>query len=1583
MARRRKKRLNRKVLALVLLVCGLVVAFGVVLVIRKLPKDPITCAERSGTYLDEARKGIEAYEEFLSDPATEADQREAQLNEALGDYRRAYGHLTDAIKFSEKNREAHLAYRFDAVDMLEEWMRQPGQSKEWLEKLRDEWLNQLRAITTEDSRNVEAHSKLTDFYWAVANRQGSKEPSLWSRFLETAEPLSRLDPDNATLFCNMAAAHAALVVSDRAHHGELVTCYALAAAAEPRETRTYLLWANYLLKGAPTRERDDALVPAGELTIETVREYIAEVAETYKAEDDPPAQAQRALERLSPRDVYRLGIAANPASVSLRVALAEYEYFSGDPAAGEDEFRRAMAIETKTAEDVHTLAACCFRTGGAVTSDRADEALSLWETARQMDPTLLDAYASPVEVHLARGDYEQAADLCRAGLDVIEERLDGREIQDVEDVRTRQRFQRGTVQLNVGLARALVARMPAEAEPRAARVEEIRACLERAGAFLQRLEDGRSPSSFWLRLQLSEAKVRARLARVSGDLFAAEELYRLIYEQSPSLDLEASSELVRLYLAFEQENEATRILTQLTQTFPEEPRPWLMLGRIYFAQRNMDEVDRAIRQIESLDLDESQAQALAELKARARALKVQIGGGVPSGDMPDQVDRVDIPMWLSYAQRLWDDGETEEATDVLLSLKTRFPGEETVVVALVTMYLQENQAKMALTTLNEALEVNPDSERLTFLQRVVEAPAEKRHEVLVAFINEHQTGARRELSLARLYARRGEPGDEARYFEHMERAVELDPTMDGCLDRLFVVYLRADRLDAAARLADRAAELNLNGVEGRIHRARLLMAQEKWDEAVTLLSESLAIRGERFAEARALLGDCYLNIGRIDQAHDSFRASYELNHRDVRTLVGLARVAEIRNDGEAHRRWINEAYAHAPGIAYVRRHWLRYRQASEEPAQFIRDCRNLLRRYPGDMEIMTMLASAYEQASPPQYERAEELYRAVYERTRGTEASLRYLEKLTMFLQRIGKVDAAEALLNQTTAEQAADQAGLYLMKARFLTETRRYDEARAQIEKVLQAFPDDERGYRFLGQWALATGRDWGAGVDALAELMRRHPEDTALAEHYYEMLMRAGMNDRAIEELEARLADHPQDDATMALLAQAHYMQGRIDEAKAMCDRAISANGDQVRARVLRSDILFERGQREASLADLRHAFELRRSEPIALLLSARLSQIDPDGQRAKAVLRQALGERRESVPLLRRLAELYVKTRDWHGLDSVLARGREVQPRLAAWGILEASKWQATGQPDRAARALRSAYEMEPNNVDLMLAYLDALLDIGQYDRVIETIGEMSDREGQVAIHLRAMVGRSRVGLDQVDEGVADLSASLAAARTIPSIRLVAKHFFAAVGNDKGVELLRQWMARRPDPSFRIALVIKLVQLGRWTEADEVLAGIEASTCTTEQWVWVLRSLGEARYKQGDYAGAREAYEAALAKSPDDVYILNNLAYMLAESLNDPAGALPHARKAASLMPTDPNLADTLGWIYFQNGQVDQAERELRRSLQLSETPAALYHLGRVLESLGRVDEAAVEYKRGYDLVRGRPQDPFHDPLQKKAP
>ena len=106
----------------------------------------------------------------------------------------------------------------------------------------------------------------------------------------------------------------------------------------------------------------------------------------------------------------------------------------------------------------------------------------------------------------------------------------------------------------------------------------------------------------------------------------------------------------------------------------------------------------------------------------------------------------------------------------------------------------------------------------------------------------------------------------------------------------------------------------------------------------------------------------------------------------------------------------------------------------------------------------------------------------------------------------------------------------------------------------------------------------------------------------------------------------------------------------------------------------------------------------------------------------------------------------------------------------------------------------------------------------------------------------------------------------------------------------------------------------------------------------------------------------YRAALEINPKLAPAANNLAYILADTDKNLNEALMLAQTARERMPEDPNVMDTLGWVYFKKGLYDSAIREFRDSLTKSPDSApVVYHLGMALYRKGEKDKAKIELER----------------------
>jgi tetratricopeptide (TPR) repeat protein len=107
--------------------------------------------------------------------------------------------------------------------------------------------------------------------------------------------------------------------------------------------------------------------------------------------------------------------------------------------------------------------------------------------------------------------------------------------------------------------------------------------------------------------------------------------------------------------------------------------------------------------------------------------------------------------------------------------------------------------------------------------------------------------------------------------------------------------------------------------------------------------------------------------------------------------------------------------------------------------------------------------------------------------------------------------------------------------------------------------------------------------------------------------------------------------------------------------------------------------------------------------------------------------------------------------------------------------------------------------------------------------------------------------------------------------------------------------------------------------------------------------LMTLAVIYEKQKDWLKARDAYERLLAKNPEFVGALNNLAYVYADKLNEPDKAYELARKARELQGADPSIADTLGWALYKRRLPTSAGTISESSGKLAQDPNSEFHLG----------------------------------------
>ena len=95
--------------------------------------------------------------------------------------------------------------------------------------------------------------------------------------------------------------------------------------------------------------------------------------------------------------------------------------------------------------------------------------------------------------------------------------------------------------------------------------------------------------------------------------------------------------------------------------------------------------------------------------------------------------------------------------------------------------------------------------------------------------------------------------------------------------------------------------------------------------------------------------------------------------------------------------------------------------------------------------------------------------------------------------------------------------------------------------------------------------------------------------------------------------------------------------------------------------------------------------------------------------------------------------------------------------------------------------------------------------------------------------------------------------------------------------------------------------------------------------------------------------------IARDPNHVEALNALGYTLADRTDRYQEALELVERALALEPDEDHIVDSMGWVLYRLGRHEEAAVHLRRSYEGERDPVVAAHLGEVLWTLGRRDEA----------------------------
>jgi tetratricopeptide (TPR) repeat protein len=155
---------------------------------------------------------------------------------------------------------------------------------------------------------------------------------------------------------------------------------------------------------------------------------------------------------------------------------------------------------------------------------------------------------------------------------------------------------------------------------------------------------------------------------------------------------------------------------------------------------------------------------------------------------------------------------------------------------------------------------------------------------------------------------------------------------------------------------------------------------------------------------------------------------------------------------------------------------------------------------------------------------------------------------------------------------------------------------------------------------------------------------------------------------------------------------------------------------------------------------------------------------------------------------------------------------------------------------------------------------------------------------------------------------------------------------------------------------------LETGKYSIALEELKKAEILAAENKEFlIQVLTMRADTYYRMKDYSKAFETFDTALKTDNNDLTVMNNYAYYLAEQNIKLKEAEEMAKRVIDKDQKNTTFLDTYGWILYKRGKVKEASKVMESIINSGDKSDAVWyeHYGYILKKLNRCTEAITNW------------------------
>jgi tetratricopeptide (TPR) repeat protein len=406
-----------------------------------------------------------------------------------------------------------------------------------------------------------------------------------------------------------------------------------------------------------------------------------------------------------------------------------------------------------------------------------------------------------------------------------------------------------------------------------------------------------------------------------------------------------------------------------------------------------------------------------------------------------------------------------------------------------------------------------------------------------------------------------------------------------------------------------------------------------------------------------------------------------------------------------------------------------------------------------------------------------------------------------------------------------------------------------------------------------------------------------------------------------------------------------------------------------------------REYTLAaeTLRKTLELAPgNQEVKKALAQNLLLADDVDEALKVYTEIAAEDKKDSTAQLR-LSQIYRQKREFDKARQAAKAALDIEPNSLEVRYNEVTLLDAEGKTAEATTALKNLLTStakrtysagERGNRIVLLERLGLMYRTNeQYTEAVDTFRQIAELDPNLGGRAAAQIADTYRVAKDLTKALEEANAGVKKYPDDRTLRAVRASLLAETGKtDEAAAELRAMLDGKNDRETYITLAQIYEKAKNYTEMAKAVEAADKLSESKEDKESIAFMRGAMYEKMKNFDAAEAEFRKVLEGNPKNASALNYLGYMLADRNVRLPEALKLIREAVDQDPNNGAYLDSLGWVYFRMGDLEQAENYLQRAIErFSKDPTVHDHLGDVYFRQGKTKEAMAQWERSLEEWR----------------